>query len=30
MGKSVKANKFPLFSSSVTNLLYENKLGVFT
>jgi len=24
MGDSVKSNKFPLFSSTVTNLLYEN------
>jgi len=24
MGDSVKANKFHLFSSTVTNLLYEN------
>jgi len=24
MGDSVKANKFPLFSSTVTNLLYKN------
>jgi len=24
MGDSVKSNKFPLFSSTVTNLLHEN------
>jgi len=26
MGDSIKANKFHLFSSTVTNLLYENNV----